>query len=132
VRGRNPRLYSHRGPKLTGGARFFCLLPSHSTQRELSSPSDHPLQPLTKPPLQRPSELYIYIYIVYIFRYLGGIAALGAVTCLFKTLGVWGLRARALGLRDCEWGPPAGSQVQKAYLCGISFRAGGNRVINHG
>jgi len=41
------------------GLRFFCLLPSHSTQRELSLPSDHPLQPLTKPPLQRPSELYI-------------------------------------------------------------------------
>jgi len=57
VRGRNARLYSHRGPKSTGGARFFCLLPSHSTQRELSLPSDHPLQPLTKPPLQRPSEL---------------------------------------------------------------------------
>jgi len=42
----------------TGGARFFCLHPSNSTQRELSLPSDHPLQPLTKPPLQRPSKLH--------------------------------------------------------------------------
>ena len=41
------------------GPGFFCLLPSHSTQRELSLPSDHPLQPLTKPFLQCPSELVL-------------------------------------------------------------------------
>jgi len=41
------------------GPVLFCLLPSHSTQRELSLPSDHPLQPLTQTSLQRPSELLL-------------------------------------------------------------------------